>query len=77
MAPFVQCRKCFELNDKGVSQCEFCGGDIGVQSSSATAVHIFPTGYWEHLALDPIYIKGREQLKSVCSDLGVRANILD
>ena len=69
--------KCLELNEKGDYQCKACGGSIGVQLSEAAAVHIFPTGYWEHLALDPIYIKGREQLKNVCSDLGVRANILD
>lgn len=77
MARFVQCPKCFELNEKGSATCSSCRNIISNDVGDAAAVHMFPTGLWEHLDANPIYIKGREHLKSVCSDLGVRANILD
>lgn len=77
MATYVQCHSCHKLTLKGSLSCETCGKPMGVAAADSAAVHMFPTGWWEHLALDPIYIKGRAHLRDVCADLETRAKILD
>jgi len=61
---FIQCRICFELVPSNESHCS-CGNLRLKQRSDAPdapAVHSFASGFYEHIADDPIYIKNRKQL---------------
>lgn len=74
---YVQCVHCYKLNDPNFDKCCNCGQHVRKQIERSPAIHVFPTGYWEHIGPDPIKIKNRQQLKDVCQEHGVRANILD
>lgn len=76
MASFIQCKECLKLTEKHVGKCS-CGHVFGRPIDDSAAIHMFPTGMWEHLAPEPIHIKGRAHLRDVCSDLDCRASILD
>ena len=73
---WIQCPSCFRLEPAGSDRCH-CGYVFGSGSDEAPAVHMFPAGWWEHLDLEPVYIKNRKQLRQFCADRDVRAMILD
>ena len=74
---YIQCPDCHALLPEGQHECGTCGYFVGGNAQQAPSVHIFPAGWWEHLTLEPVYIKNRKQLREVCAANGVRANILD
>lgn len=73
---FWQCYECHKLVPITSIWCQTCGV-TRLEVAQAPAVHVFPTGYWEHLDIKPVYIKNKKQLLEVCREKGVRANILD
>jgi len=77
MATYTQCPKCYKLTLREENNCDTCGHELHIQIEPQPGIVFFPTGYWEHLASEPIKIKSRQQLKDVCAEHGVRANILD
>ncbi len=76
MARYIQCKKCYNLSADLVD-CDECGEVLNPVVVGTPAIHMFPTGYWEHLDIVPTKIRGRQHLKDECNRLGVRANILD
>jgi len=45
-----------------------CGGSIERVWLASAPVHIFNTGFYEHLAYDPIYFDSRQKLKAYCRE---------
>lgn len=60
---YIQCRNCNKLNDKARFSCEDCGAVLKTSKFGESAlIECFPSGYFEHIASEPIYIRGRQEL---------------
>lgn len=59
-----------KINERRDQNC-ICGGHLMVQLNSSYAVHSFKAGYFEHIALEPIYCGSKRQLKGECDKRGL------
>ena len=65
MSTYITCIGCNHLSLKGPDKCPSCAKTFSwavKASNNSHAIHIFRTGFYEHIAADPIYIHGRKQL---------------
>lgn len=51
-------------------RCSACGGSVKQVFKSPQVVAPFKAGYYEHIALEPIYCGSKRQLKSECDRRG-------
>lgn len=59
---YIQCRSCNKLNSAERLKCEKCDATLRVDPNDSAFVRVFPSGYFEHIDLEPVYIKGRKDL---------------
>lgn len=71
---YIQCRDCFKLVEQGVANCPRCERQMVDEAKFAPAIHVFRSGWFEHIALEPIYIKGKRQLKHETEDRGLTSH---
>jgi len=62
MAKYIQCTECSTLTKQPCVKCAECSKALGPRPKADFAIHIFKSGWYEHIALDPIYVKNRKQL---------------
>jgi len=62
-------------------KCKECGGDLEPRLKAPTgecATYIpFKSGWYEHIAKDPIYIKDKYALRAACKKHNMGSNYLD
>ena len=77
----LECTKCaheFEdfvkMDERGDVPCPECGSEtVVVIHKNGSAVQLFPEGWFEHIAKEPMYISDKKQLKQACEDNGCYA----
>ena len=60
------CRDCFKSTKLPATECEHCGSDTSFKevTTDYNTVHTsFPSGYFRDIDYDPVYIKGRGDLR--------------
>lgn len=71
---YTQCSHCGELNQQPAYSCK-CGKVFeAYRQQSNLAIHMFPSGMWEHLDAEPLYIRDRKQLVDEASARGLTPN---
>lgn len=80
---YKQCQKCNKLTEMPSLNC----GNVDCQASFRDAIptdmypngvyiNSFKSGYYEHIDLEPIYIKGRKQLRDETSSRGLSSHYI-
>jgi putative FmdB family regulatory protein len=66
------------MNERALTSCPECGNKAEQTLSRPRAVHGFKYGWFEHMALEPVYAKSKRHLKELCNQHGCRAvGVLD
>lgn len=79
----LSCQKEFEafqeISSLQVSPiCSHCGGEtVKLWCKKSSQVHLFPEGFWEDIASEPIYISSRRQLRRECEKHEVYSKYLE
>lgn len=71
---YIQCSGCGELSQAPVRTCK-CGKIINnYRDISQLGIHMFPDELFEHIAAEPLKIRGRKHLNDECSARGLTSH---
>lgn len=72
------CSKCNEGTKMPADKCSGCGEPYSDSKENAPDYYVqaFRSGYYEHIALDPIYIKNRKQLRQETEARGLTSHYI-
>ena len=78
----VQCYGCGYMEERlleieEVPLCADCGQVLRLMFSNDTNYHPFREGWYEHLELEPVYIKSRRQLVQECRKRGLTSHYVE
>jgi hypothetical protein len=77
---FKQCKKCHKLTEMPSNNCGNvdCQEEFSVPASDIDmyAIHSFRSGWFEHIAEKPLYIKNRKQLIDETTSRGVTSHYI-
>lgn len=78
----VQCYGCSYkeerlLDPDEVPICELCGEPLRFIFGGDTNYHPFREGWYEHIALEPVYIKNKKQLVHECRKRGLTSHYVE
>ena len=60
-----QCRACHKTTELPAEKCSHCDSTISFeQPKRAHGIEVFPSGYFRDIADEPIYIKGKADLRN-------------
>ena len=79
MANYRQCGDCFRLSQMPMDKCKHCGSTVSFPRMSVGAPSLAPfeSGYYRDIALEPIYIKNRQQLRDETRSRGQVSNYVE
>ncbi len=73
---YTQCRECTKLYEGLI--CTECGTPSSKTPPDATVmIDCFKSGYFENIALQPIYCGSRDKLRAECKEHGVTSHYLN